>query len=519
MKKLHYVSFMLACNILFHSFVMAQWDSLGAGLAQNVTINVLAGRSILLAGTSSAGIYGSTDNGNNWSALNTGLPANSDVKSITNFSSSTVASVWSNGVYRSTDNGQNWNSLNTGLTLLNCNSLYALGDFIFAGTEGSGIFRLDVTSESTITNGWSVKSTGLPASAKIRFISTKGTNLYAALNGKGVYKSTDYGENWAAINTGFAAADSFAQTIWAKSGTTQIYVGMFQVGSGGTGKMYRSDDDGSSWIALTGIGTNTNADPRCWEVVDTVVCVGSDAKYAGGVRSTNNKGTTWIDINTNNLNKYDVNSLFKFGNYLFAGTKNNGVWRRTVSTILPVELVSFDVRTVGNTNILYWKTATEINNYGFEIERHINNSWTNIGFTSGAGTSHSPKEYSYTDRTISTGKYSYRLKQIDRDGKYEYSQSVEVFVGQTPDIFTLKQNYPNPFNPTTTIEFQIPQNGFVTLKVYDVLGREAATLVHEQMNIGSYKTSFNGTGLASGVYFYRLQIGKFVEMKIMTLLK
>ncbi len=205
-------------------------------------------------------------------------------------------------------------------------------------------------------------------------------------------------------------------------------------------------------------------------------------------------------------------------------TLNNGVAWEEDDSAVPVELTSFTANVNGNNVLLNWQTATEVNNYGFEIQRSAfsdqRSEWNTIGFVKGNGTSNSPKEYSFTDIVSQSGKYSYRLKQIDIDGSYKYSDIVEVNIG-TPEKFELSQNYPNPFNPSTTIEYSIPKNSVqnVQLKIYDVLGREVATLVNGKQEAGRYKVKFNANNLPSGIYFYTLRAGDFVATKKMILLK
>jgi len=199
----------------------------------------------------------------------------------------------------------------------------------------------------------------------------------------------------------------------------------------------------------------------------------------------------------------------------------NGCGRRESGQTEPgrtMEKLSFSAA-VNEKNIeLEWKTATETNNRGFEIERSQSGNWEKIGFVSGRGNSTSSKVYKFVDGVVTSGKYSYRLKQIDFDGSSKYLKEIEVEVGALTD-FSLSQNFPNPFNPSTEIEFNIPENNFVTLKVYNALGSEVATLVNKRMNAGSYKTTFDGNGLSSGVYFFRLQAGNFVDVKKATLMK
>jgi hypothetical protein len=197
---------------------------------------------------------------------------------------------------------------------------------------------------------------------------------------------------------------------------------------------------------------------------------------------------------------------------------------------LPVELTTFTATAKENVVNLYWKTETEVNNYGFEIERGQTSNvksqitWKKIGFVEGHGNSNSPKEYSFTDnKPFGGSKFQYRLKQIDIDGQFEYSDIVGVVV--IPEKFALYQNYPNPFNPTTKIRYQIPllggdeRGGLVTLKVYDVLGNEVATLVNEEKPAGTYEITWYAANLPSGVYFYTINAGSFVETKKMILLR
>jgi uncharacterized protein (DUF2141 family) len=210
-------------------------------------------------------------------------------------------------------------------------------------------------------------------------------------------------------------------------------------------------------------------------------------------------------------------------------TANNGsntvsVFLNNTDFPLPVELVLLAARATGSNAELRWNTATEVNNYGFEIERRTvgSDQWMKIGFVKGAGTSNSPKEYSYTDTKLVAGRYVYRLKQVDNDGTFSYSQSVEVEVGGVPNEFSLFQNYPNPFNPSTVIQFDLPDRGqqhAVSLQIFDLLGREVATLLNEKMQAGPHQVTWNASNMPSGVYLYRLQAGTFTETKKLTLLK
>lgn len=196
---------------------------------------------------------------------------------------------------------------------------------------------------------------------------------------------------------------------------------------------------------------------------------------------------------------------------------------------LPVELESFRGEYHSGSVQLIWRTATEINNYGFEIEKSIRDeelgirNWTNIGFVSGAGNSNSPIDYSFMDKSGTEGKLVYRLKQIDNDGKFKYSHEIEVDISK-PSRYLLEQNYPNPFNPATTIQFSLPEAATISIKLYDVLGRELITLLKGNYSEGVHRFVFDASKLASGMYVYQICAGidnniVYRGDRILTLLK
>ena len=198
-----------------------------------------------------------------------------------------------------------------------------------------------------------------------------------------------------------------------------------------------------------------------------------------------------------------------------------GAW---VSGIIPVELTSFNASVSGNDVNLLWETATEINNSGFSVERKYENSeFSEVAFVPGFGTTTELKSYSFTDQNLNNGVYSYRLKQIDFDGTFNYSGEVEVDV-TVPAEFRLDQNYPNPFNPGTKITFSLNVDSKVTLKVFNALGQEVALLINKDLTSGNHNYDFNAAGLNSGVYFYRIEAAgingeKYVDVKKMILAK
>ncbi len=215
-------------------------------------------------------------------------------------------------------------------------------------------------------------------------------------------------------------------------------------------------------------------------------------------------------------------------------TINNGypylTWQNGVPSALPVEMTGLTA-VADNADVeLFWSTMTEVDNAGWDIERMSDapqsgatspagQLWTKIGFVRGAGTSNRPLRYSYFDEGVLPGIYSYRLKQLDRNGAAKYSPVTQAEVSAAPTVFALEQNYPNPFNPTTTIGYSVPAAAHVAIAVYSALGQKVAQLVNETKTPGSYSVGFSGTRLGSGIYFVRMTAGSYTETKKMLLLK
>ena len=252
-------------------------------------------------------------------------------------------------------------------------------------------------------------------------------------------------------------------------------------------------------------------------------------------------------INTNIGSSYASTSsvlMQSDGKIVVAGNIGNSNFYGALTLIrynntppLPVELISFNASVHDGKVKLNWSTATEVNNLGYEIQRSLrmdtfgeiskvkSPNWEKIGFVEGHGNSTTTISYEFTDTDLNDGSYSYRLKQIDLDGLFEYSKIVEVNL-DVPIKFSLSQNYPNPFNPSTKIKYSIPKVGNAnlrslqtSLKVYDILGREVTTLVNENQQPGNYEVEFNASIHSSGVYLYKLTAGSFTATKKMILLR
>jgi hypothetical protein len=250
-----------------------------------------------------------------------------------------------------------------------------------------------------------------------------------------------------------------------------------------------------------------------------------------------NDTSSYINIGQTNSTTYtfidgtvELNEIYTYRILTLSGPVSSHFGNEATAYVpeaVPVELQNFAANVENNNVMLSWITASEINNAGFEIERCQTSNvkgqtWEKIGFVSGNGTTTQTQFYSFTDENFSAGKYQYRLKQIDFDGSFEYSNTIEAEIN-SPTEFSLSQNYPNPFNPSTVISYQLAGGSQVTLKVFDLLGNEVATLVNEHKPAGSYEVEFQSAvgskQLASGVYYYQLNAGNFIETKKMILLK
>jgi len=254
---------------------------------------------------------------------------------------------------------------------------------------------------------------------------------------------------------------------------------------------------------------------------DTIMTTVTLSSFGCSGVTANQSGQTVLVAGNAKLIKLDASALTETGT--LAGSYQSVVILELTGPV-PVELASFSATMEVNRVVLEWHTESENNNFGFDVQRMEGSVWETIGFVEGHGTTTQPQTYMYVDPLSdaladASAALRYRLKQIDTDGSYVYSEPVDVLLS-LPESALLLQNYPNPFNPTTTITYAIPEQGKVSLVVYDLLGRTIQTIVNDVQDAGTYSISFDATGLPSGLYFYRLYLdSRLVAARKMALVR
>ncbi|MEX2191318.1 MAG: T9SS type A sorting domain-containing protein, partial [Bacteroidota bacterium] len=293
-------------------------------------------------------------------------------------------------------------------------------------------------------------------------------------------------------------------------------------------------DAGSSTVIFNGTGSQTLIinDTSSFSFNNLIITTSGTITINGSLTVTGDCSlATGSSINVASGGSFTVEGEFQGDPNSVGGAGN---------TSLPVQLTSFTVSSNRLDASLHWTTATELSNYGFEIERRrisqiptdthrfgsendavgSATSWSQIAFVQGSGTSSSPKEYFFVDKLTTPGRYAYRLRQVDFDGTFAYSFAAEAEVGIAPNELILGSNYPNPFNPTTNIEFTLPEPGRAVLQVFNMIGQHVATLFDGPADGGRiYQVAFSASSLPTGLYFYRLEYGNQSVVKRMMLVK
>ncbi|MCK6614649.1 MAG: T9SS type A sorting domain-containing protein [Ignavibacteriaceae bacterium] len=493
------------------------------------------GTNIYIGGRfSSAGVVNDvgnivTWNGSAFSSL--GLGVNSHVNAITTYNGNIVATgnfdeAGGGSAFRiALWNGESWNALGGGISGEG-NALASDGTNLYVGGAFSNAGG-NLVNYVAKWNGSSWSDLGSGTNGKVYAI--------AVINGEVIVA----GEFTQAGGLDIPYIAKWNGTTWSSVGSglggkvNVLKVSGNDLYAGGAFSGYISKWNGVTWSTL---GDGPGAEVNAIEVSGADVYVGTSTvrKYSSGVWTTLEAGpnsTVYaLGINTS------AGEMYVGGIFQTVGEQSASriVKFTDPDNPLPVELTSFSAKRVSGGVELRWATATEVNNYGFEIERaaavetmHASSlqerKWENIDFVPGHGNSNSPKQYIYRDNNSRANQgYIYRLKQVDSDGSFSYSGELYVSAG-APASFELKQNFPNPFNPVTMISYTLPSSGIVQLKIYNTTGEEVAALVNEIQEAGSYQISFNGSGLASGTYLYRITVtsdaGVYTQSRKMIILK
>jgi len=429
-------------------------------------------------------------------------------------------------LYKTTNSGISWDSVPGapgGVDLLFLDSLtgFIAEDKIYKTTNGGD-------------NWYQTNSLGLGA-GKIFFV----TNQPGwATSGRSILKTTDGGENWFVQIT--HPSDSYTSIFFVDSlngWATSRYI--WQTTNGGTNWIQRTDipalfSDEIYFIDTVGfiieflkLYKTTNSGNNWFAQLNSQYIIRSFGwlnKQHGfivgdGVYETTDSGNIWDEILE--LRNIGLRKFYAPQNYIGYSIGYSGLIYKYLDTmIVPVELSSFNAEVQNNYIILKWSTATETNNYGFEIYKSNDlTNWKKIGFIEGKGTSTSISKYKFMYNVEISGKYYYKLKQIDFDGSYNFSNHIEANIA-VPTNFKLSQNFPNPFNSVTKIIFEVPIQSNVKIILYDILGNEIIVLINESFDAGYHSLNVNASGLSSGIYFYRMTTDKgYSAIKKLIMLK
>jgi photosystem II stability/assembly factor-like uncharacterized protein len=555
------------------------WVRSNSGLTDTVVEAVAMCGSRLYAGTYSAGIFCSADSGKTWTACNSGLTTPS-IKTISVNGDKIYAGTNGGGVYVSGDYGASWSPLNQGLTNAVITTLHFDGDAIIAGTGGSGVFRYDGESWMPLNTGllatyintftsignslfaatdgggvycsnddganWTAVNTGM-TNLNVNALTASGANLFAGTTKGGIFLSSDNGSTWKDVNNGITSKHISALTV---SGNN-IFAGSYMYGTplsfsyanpqgwADSGSVFRSSDNGSSWVVVdTGLFS-------VYELasIDTNVFFSN----VNGIRLSSDGGENWKDVSLHyTVYKHEYTTIVQAftvkGKKLFAGTNSHGIFRYNVQD------TSWE--TINNSGLFYfngyqqpmghYSTSAIASNdsalfaafYYYDANDGMEKFFA-LYFSTDDGNSW--KQISTPSDIGIDGQHWPTINSLAVHGNYLFAGTSGLGVWKAPlsglvtgiksdnkqivTKYNLEQNYPNPFNPTTMIKYDLPESGLVSLKVYDILGREVQTLVNGNKIKGTYEVSFNGSNLASGVYLYKLKTGNFTSIKKMMLIK
>jgi photosystem II stability/assembly factor-like uncharacterized protein len=506
--------------LFFSSNIFAQYSWVSKIAATNGLGNPIVvdntNKNLIIYGAGNR-LYKSTDRGETFVTFGNPLPGATSVKNVIihpRKKDDIFVAINASGGYRtlvSSNGGDSWETTMQGLNF----SFYGIPttqdpshpDTIYM-MSGSAFMRSADFGKTWSTLTTSTGSNGAPCDIEV-FADTS-VILIGDLQ-TGIFRSTNYGQTWALV---YSTSGEIPTIAMDESKNGVAWATKFSGGGG----VIKTTDFGATWV-IKGLTPTSTWGVSIHPDNSDYVAVGT---WSGSnVYITKNDGATWTTttlpasnyavkvIDTMNVFSAQSGGLFKLQSPWFS---------------IPVELSSFTSSVNKNAVTLNWTTATETNNYGFEIEKSKDNeNFTTLSFIPGFGTTTETKSYSYTSNESLSGIYYYRLKQIDYDGTSEYSNSIEVEV-IIPGSYSLSQNFPNPFNPSTTIYFSLPVEAAVSIKLYNVMGEETATILSQAYPAGNFSLNLDASRFTSGVYFYRLEASgndgsSFIDTKKLTLLK
>lgn len=479
----------------------ANWQATNGGLETNRDYHfysfVSAGGKLYAGGAE--GVYYSGNGGAGWVKANIGLPDYTEVNALASIGSSLLAGVTNSSVFVSRDEASTWKSADRGLARTRINAIAANGGKLFAGADG-GLF-----TSSDQGSTWSDGSVVLTDRYRdITAVTAHGNDVYAGdINGY-VYYSSDNGDTWndrGIVKEG-CTVSSFAFIGDNLFASTKSYLPDV------AGGVFESTDKGQVWRPVNN-GRPTLADTNTYVSALAVVGTSLFSGGAHGVYRSNDNGANWSQVNSGIGGNYGyaVRSLAVRGTELFAAVEDTGIYRSTDNgntwTRMKLNKHAYTVGVV-DTNVFAGTYD------GVYILANSDSSWRLTGLPNNPALAFAAADgylYAGTPDKVWESQISGLLTGVEGEK------------GRLPEEFTLSQNYPNPFNPTTVIRYDVPRTGLVTLKVYDVLGREVKTLVNRIEKPGAHEVRFDGAGLSSGVYFYRLSAGSFSRTIKMMLLK
>jgi photosystem II stability/assembly factor-like uncharacterized protein len=511
----------------------ATWTALSGGITSGIQSIAFNDSGHIFVGNwqeyaSQSGILKSTDNGDTWTTVKLGFRVNSSHNIVINTNGDIIVGTWGWGIWKSTDNGTTWNQYNSSLGHLYIKSMHVTdsGD-LYAGLSGGGIYR-------STDNGENWTQVGLTV-ASVKKIVINPTNDYMFASVSGISRSTDNGQSWQTINNGLSNLDVKEVTIkndgtiflgcgsnipytfrstdngnsWTaiENGIQRHDVEAIAIDTAGNiyaGNyygVYKSTDNGDNWVNIGGVA---GAKELCFNSIGDLFL----ASWGQGFWKLPAGDTTWINLTTIINSSWNWSMLIASNDYIYVGSKrstDNGITWEEIT--YPGPYICYAENSVGNIFI-----GTRSYGTGIWRSTDFGESWeaTNTGLST----------LEIWSLAIDSEDYLY----AGTDGKSMFKTTTSTVTSvenekRLPSTFYLEQNYPNPFNPSTKISWQSPVGSHQVLKVFDVLGNEVATLVNEYKPAGMHNIQFTINNLASGIYFYQLKAGSYIQTKKMILVK